>query len=168
MSFLNLAILPSLIRPCVKTSCPRRRGNRIYSSFLKATFSDRSKTVDTWKRIALDPMSMAASFIGTGYARTCWFASLSWISFPSKIKILVGRRHNFLWFMKKIILAILFNFSSYCFLCSAYPERRREWALWCLSILSASVDVVLNPIPRRRVKIGNPDRALWKGNNFSV
>lgn len=55
-------MLFSLIELELNTSWPSRNGNRTYSNFLNMIFLLRSNTVDTWKRMALEPISMAANF----------------------------------------------------------------------------------------------------------
>src|SRR5258705_12818809 len=62
MSFLNFSMLGLLMWLVENTSWPRRRGNRTYSNFLNRILLSRSRIVEICKRMAFDPISIAASF----------------------------------------------------------------------------------------------------------
>jgi hypothetical protein len=52
-----------LILPVLNTSWPNRSGKRTYSSFLNKIRGPLVSTEDTWNRMALEPMSIAANFM---------------------------------------------------------------------------------------------------------
>ena len=170
ISFLNFRTLFSVILPELNTSWPRRSGNRTYSSFLKSTFGEWSKTVETWKRIALEPMSMAASFntflrfdAKPVSAKLSKFAETWQLVYVPRLNPFLQIDHTFAlvvhlkwekragynrkgtckkWWRLNLHHLDIFKFRFLSLTLHCLSRKTEGWALWRLSILSLSAGVL--------------------------